>query len=103
MYAVVTTGGKQYKVAQGDSIRVEKIDSPVGELVELDQVSLIAADGGIVADPAALSSAKVTAEVTGHGQAKKIRVYKYKRRKGYERTQGHRQQYTDLTIREIQA
>ena len=104
MYAVVTTGGKQYRVAQGDLIRVEKLDSPVGEIVELDKVELIARGGAdIVVDPKALGDSKVVAEVKAHGLNKKIRVYKYKKRKGYERTQGHRQLFTELEIREIQA
>ncbi|MBW7865145.1 MAG: 50S ribosomal protein L21 [Candidatus Hydrogenedens sp.] len=102
MYAVVTTGGKQYKVAAGDRIRVEKLDSPVGELVELGPVSMIAKESAVVVEPEALAGAKVVAEIAGHGLAKKIRVYKYKKRKGYERTQGHRQRFTELTIREIQ-
>ena len=103
MYAVVKTGGKQYKVAPGDRLRVEKIDSPVGEIIQLDKVEMIAkGDAGIVVEPAALASARVIAQIKAHGLAKKIRVYKYKRRKGYERTQGHRQNYTELEIQEIQ-
>ena len=104
MYAVVTTGGKQYRVAQGDLIRVEKLENPVGEIVELDHVQLIAKGGAdIVVDPQALDASRVVAEVKAHGLNKKIRVYKYKKRKGYERTQGHRQLYTELEIREIKA
>jgi len=104
MYAVVTTGGKQYRVAQGDRIRVEKLENTVGDLVELSDVHLVAKGGAdVVVDPQALTASKVVAEVKAHGLNKKIRVYKYKRRKGYERTQGHRQSYTELEIREIQA
>ncbi len=103
MYAVVKTGGKQYKVAAGDTVRVEKLDVPVGGQVELDQVCLVAKDDGIVVDPQALAAAKVIAEVSGQGRRKKIRVFKYKRRKNYHRTYGHRQAYTELKIREIQA
>jgi large subunit ribosomal protein L21 len=103
MYAVIQTGGKQYKVSQGDTLRVEKLEAAVGETVELDHVSLIAKEDGIVVDPKALESAKVVAEVTGQRRAKKIRVFKYKRRKNYHRTYGHRQQYTELQIRDIQA
>jgi len=103
MYAVVITGGKQYRVALGDTLRVEKIDAEVGVTVQLDKVSLLAKDDGMVADPGALASAKVMAEVVSQGRAKKIRVFKYKRRKNYRRTQGHRQSYTELRIREIQA
>ena len=103
MYAVVTTGGKQYKVAQGDVLRVEKLDAGIGETVELDQVGLLVKEDGIVTDPQALSGAKVVAEVVDQDRAKKIRVFKYKRRKNYRRTRGHRQYYTELRIREIQA
>lgn len=103
MYAVVVTGGKQYRVAQGDRLRVEKLDTPVGEQVELDNVCLLVNDDGIVAEPGALSGAKVIAEVTGDGRRKKIRVFKKKRRKGYMRTYGHRQSFSEITIREIKA
>lgn len=103
MYAVVTTGGKQVKVAQGDVIRVEKIDAEVGDTVELDEVCFLSKDDGIVADPEALGSAKVICQVTRQGLHKKIRVFKMKRRKDYRRTRGHRQRYTELKIREIQA
>lgn len=103
MYAVVVTGGKQYKVAEGDRLRVEKIGTPVGEQVELDKVCLLVKEDGIVAEPDALSSARVVAEVTGEGKRKKIKVFKKKRRKNYMRTYGHRQQYSELTIRTIKA
>jgi large subunit ribosomal protein L21 len=103
MYAVVNTGGKQVKVAQGDIVRVEKIDALVGDTVELDKVSLLAKDDGLVVDPAALESAKVVCEVMAQDRARKIRVFKKKRRKGYTRTAGHRQSFTELRVREISA
>lgn len=103
MYAVVVTGGKQYKVAQGDRLRVERLETPVGEQVELDNVCLLVNEDGIVSEPDALSSACVIAEVTGDGKRKKIRVFKKKRRKNYMRTYGHRQQFSEITIREIRA
>ena len=103
MYAVIMTGGKQYRVAPGDKVRVEKLDVPMGETVELDQVRLIAGEDGVVVAPDALASAKVVAEVTGQGRLKKIRVFKKKRCKNYTRTYGHRQSYTELTVRDIQA
>lgn len=103
MYAVIVTGGKQYRVAQGDRLRVEKLDNAVGEMVEIDDVRLISKEDGVIVDPGALSSAKVIAEVTGAGRRKKIRVFKMKRRKNYSRTYGHRQDYTELVIRDIQA
>jgi len=102
MYAVVSTGGKQYKVAPGDRLRVEKIEAGVGDTVELDQVRLISDDSGMVLDADALSSAKVLARVVDQDRHKKIRVFKYKRRKNYRRTRGHRQDYTELQIQDIQ-
>jgi large subunit ribosomal protein L21 len=103
MYAVIVTGGKQYKVAQGDRLRVEKIEAEVGDTVELDQVRLLSGDDGIVVDPKKLTSAKVIAEVVDRGKRKKIRVFKMKRRKNYARHYGHRQQFTEIKIQSIQA
>jgi len=102
MYAVVTTGGKQVKVSQGDTLRVEKIDAAVGDTVELEQVNLLAKDDGLVVGPDALSGAKVVCTVTGQGRAKKIRIFKMKRRKNYRRTLGHRQPYTELRVQDIE-
>ena len=101
MYAVVATGGKQYKLAAGDRVRVEKIDALVGDTVELGDVRLISNDGAITADAKALESSKVVCEVAAQDRAKKIIVFKKKRRQGYKRTQGHRQSYTELRVREI--
>ena len=101
MYAVVATGGKQERVSVGDVIRVEKIEAPMGDLVELDSVRLLVKDGGIVADAGALAGAKVVCQVVGAGRGKKIRVFKKKRKKNYARTHGHRQSYTDLKVQEI--
>jgi large subunit ribosomal protein L21 len=103
MYAVVTTGGRQIKVSQGDIVRVEKIEAPVGDMVDLDNVSLVAKDDGLVVDPAALEKVKVVCEVVRQGLRKKVRVFKKKKRKGYARSQGHRQAYTELKVREIEA
>lgn len=103
MYAVITTGGKQYRVAEGDVLRVEKLDAAIGDSIDLGPVHLMVNDDGITADPDGLSSAKVTAEITGHGRRKKIRVFKYKRRKGYRRTQGHRQSYTEVRVSGVSA
>ncbi|HOV60202.1 MAG TPA: 50S ribosomal protein L21 [Candidatus Hydrogenedentes bacterium] len=102
MYAVVKTGGKQYKVAPGARIRVERIDQPRGEMVELAPVHLLVRDDGtVVSSPAELASARVVAQVRDHDRNKKIRVYTYRRRKDSERTLGHRQWYTELEIKEI--
>lgn len=103
MYVVVNTGGKQYKLAVGDTVRVERIEAKIGDTVELDQVKLVAKDDGIVTDPAALTGAKVICTVVTQDRAKKIRVVKFKKRTNYLRTQGHRQYYTALRVREIQA
>ena len=104
MYAVIKTGGKQYKVTENSCVRVEKLDFPVGERIELDSVQLVITDNAdVVTDAAALESARVVAEVEAHGRSKKICVYKKKRRKGYERTQGHRQAYTQIRVHEIKA
>lgn len=101
MYAVVTTGGKQFKVLEGDVFRVAKIEAPVGNVVELDKVSMLVKDDAVVLDNATLASAKVVCNVVGQGRAKKIRVFKKKRRKNYARTQGHRQDYTELKVQQI--
>ncbi len=103
MYAVVATGGKQIKVAKGDVVRVEKIEAPVGDTIELSNVCLLANEDSLVVDPKKLKKAKVICEVTEQDRAKKIRVFKKKRRKNYIRTQGHRQSYTQLKVRDIQA
>ncbi len=104
MYAVIKTGGKQYKVAENSRVRVEKLDFPVGDRIELEAVQLVIRDNAeIVTDASALDTARVVAEIEEHGKAKKIRVFKKKKRKGYERTQGHRQAYTLIRIHEIKA
>jgi len=101
MYAVVTTGGKQVKVAKGDRVKVEKIDAPVGDRIELGNIRLVAKEDGIVVDPKALANAKIVCEVTAQGKAKKILVFKRKRKKNYQRTHGHRQWYTHLKVTDI--
>ena len=97
MYAVVETGGKQYKVAIGDRLRVEKLNVEQGDSVELDRV-LMVVDGDNVSVGSPLVDTVVSATVLAHGKNKKIRVFKMKRRKNYRRTQGHRQLYTELEI-----
>jgi len=100
MYAVVKTGGKQYKVAQGDVLDVEKLDVDPGKKVDLDVLFL--ADGDrVVTDANALAKAKVSAKVVEHFKGKKIVVFKFKRRKGYKRTQGHRQNLTRLEVTKV--
>ncbi|MCG6918447.1 MAG: 50S ribosomal protein L21 [Deltaproteobacteria bacterium] len=103
MYAVVKSGGKQYKVSAGDVLRVEKLDAQVGDKITLDDVLLLSDGKNIQVEPADLAQAKVTARVTGHGRRRKIVVFKYKRRKRYRRKQGHRQWFTELAIENIEA
>ena len=101
MYAVVQTGGKQYRLGVGDNVRVEKLAGELGEVVELPQV-LVIGDGEKVSigDPV-IAGASVKAEIVSHVRDKKIRVFKMKRRKKYRRTQGHRQSFTQLRVTEI--
>jgi len=98
MFAVIKTGGKQYRVKQGDKLRVESLDADEGETVSLDQV-LMAGDGAdvVIGDPL-LSSASVSAKVLSHGRGKKIDIIKFRRRKHYRRQMGHRQNFTELEI-----
>lgn len=102
MYAIVRTGGKQYRVSEGDTLRVEKLDVAPGQTIELTDVGLISKDGNIQLGDS-VKDAKVVAKVTAAGKAKKIRVFKYKRRKNYHRTHGHRQHYTQIQITNIVA
>ena len=100
MYAIVSTGGKQYKVAQDDVITVEKIDAEVGSKVELPVLFLN--DGKkIVTDPAKLAKAKVTAEIVDQFKGEKQLVFKFKKRKNYKKLRGHRQQLTRVEIKSI--
>jgi large subunit ribosomal protein L21 len=97
MYAVIETGGKQYKVAIGDKLKVEKLAVAEGESVNLDRV-LMVADGDNVTVGSPVVESQVTATVVSHGKAGKIKVFKMKRRKNYRRTQGHRQLFTEIEI-----
>ncbi len=97
MYAIVKTGGKQYKVAIGDRLRVEKLAAEEGISVDLGNVLMIADGGDVTVGTPTLDTA-VTATILSHGRDRKIRVFKMKRRTGYRRTQGHRQSYTEVEI-----
>lgn len=103
MYAIVETGGKQYKVAPGDTIYVEKLEAAVGDSVELDKVYFVSADDGVKVGAPTLAGAKVIAKVVDHGRGKKIIVFKYKSKKNYHKKQGHRQPFTKLQIENIEA
>lgn len=102
MYAVIETGGKQYRVSQGDTIRVEKLPGEEGSAVEFTNVLAVKTDDGMLVGEK-LSSAKVTGKIVGEGRGPKITVFKFKRKKQYKRTQGHRQDYTAVEVSEILA
>ena len=102
MYAVIKTGGKQYRVAAGDVIKVEKLDGEVGSNVDLDQVLMVGGDEARIGTPT-IEGAKVTAEVLEQGKGDKVLIFKKKRRKNYRRTRGHRQHQTVLRIGAIEA
>lgn len=103
MYAVVATGGKQEKVFVGDVVRVEKLDLPVGDVVELTDVRMLVKDDGIVTAAKDLATAKVVCEVVGQDRGKKVVIYKRKRKNNYSRKRGHRQFHTALKINDIVA
>jgi len=98
MYAVIETGGKQYRVAVGDVVRVEKLPADVGASVNLERVLLLSDDSGVRVGEPVLAGAAVTATVKAHGRGPKIRIFKMRRRKHFRKTNGHRQDYTDLEI-----
>lgn len=100
MYAIIQTGGKQYKVEAGDEILVEKLDAEVNAEVEFD-VLLVADDAGVKIGTPVLDGVKAKAKVVEHGKGKKVIVFKYKPKKNYRRKQGHRQPYTKVTIGKI--
>ena len=102
MYAIIATGGKQYKVSEGDVIFVEKLDSETGSKVTFDQVLAVGGDKLVVGDPT-VASATVAGTVLDQARAKKVLVYKYKRKTGYHKKNGHRQAYTKVQIDKINA
>ena len=101
MYAIIATGGKQYKVSEGDVIKVEKLDAEAGNVVTFDQVIAVKDNDLKVGE--AVANATVTATVMDQGKGKKVIVYKYKRKSGYHKKNGHRQQYTEVKIEKINA
>jgi len=102
-YAIIKTGGKQYKVSQGDNIDVEKLDLEVGESATFESVLLYADGEDIKVGNPLLDGATVTAEVVDQFRAKKVTAFKFKRRKGFQKKKGHRQHLTRLTIKSISA
>jgi len=103
MYAIVETGGKQYKVSEGDVLFIEKLVAEDGAEVTFDKVLLVSKDNGVVVGSPVVAGATVTANVLKHGKAKKIIVFKYKSKKNYRRKAGHRQPYTQVQIAKINA
>ena len=101
MYAVVRTGGKQYKVAPEQKVRVEKLPGEVGDTIELDEVLLTSGDSVKIGTPK-VEGAKVVGTITDQGRGEKIVVFKLKRRKNYRRKQGHRQSYTEIRVDKIE-
>ena len=102
MEAVIATGGKQYRVATGQVIEVERLGKPKGSSVEFDKVLLVNKDGQVTVEPKALTGARVTGEVVTEGKGAKVLVVKFKRRKNYRRHRGHRQTMTSVRITGIE-
>jgi len=103
MYAVIKSGGKQYRVAEGDVLRIEKLNAETGATINFEDVLLVADGDKVQVGAPRLNGGSVSAEVLEQGRARKIEVVKFKRRKDYERHHGHRQQYTEVRITGIKA
>ena len=103
MYAVISTGGKQYKLAQGDVCRIEKLDAEEGASVELDKVLMISDGDNINIGTPFVDGGKVTATIKSHGRAKKVEIMKFRRRKHHQKRTGHRQYYTEIEVTGISA
>ena len=103
MYAIIKTGGKQYKVSEGDVITVEKLAAAEGEAVTFDEVLTVVNDADVKVGKPVVEGAKVTGKVEAQGKGKKIRIFKYNPKKGYRKRQGHRQPFTKVTIEKIEA
>ena len=101
MYAVIKTGGKQYKVIAGERIKVEKLETEVGAKVVIDKVLMISDEANITIGAPLIAGATVNATVLSHGRADKVMIFKFRRRKHYRKTQGHRQSFTEIQIGEI--
>jgi large subunit ribosomal protein L21 len=103
MYAVIKSGGKQYRVAEGQTLRVEKLAADAGSDIELNEVLLVGSGGDIKIGAPFVKGSKVMATVTGHGRGDKVHIVKFRRRKHYRKQMGHRQDYTELKITSITA
>lgn len=103
MYAIIETGGKQYRVAEGDTLKVEKLEAETGAAIDLDKVLMLADGEDVRLGKPYLDGTRVTAEVAGHGRGDKVRIIKFRRRKHHLKRQGHRQWFTELKITGINA
>jgi len=103
MYAVVKTGGKQYRVNSGDTLKVEKLNAEVGDTVAFDEVLMVNDGKSTKIGTPLVDGAKVQAKVVAHGRGDKVKIFKFNRRKHYRKTQGHRQSYTEIQIDSIAA
>ena len=103
MYAVMETGGKQYRVTAGDTLEIERLPGNSGEQCAFDRVLLVCRDGKVTVGSPVVPSAKVVADIVGHKRGDKVVAYKFKRRKGYRKKVGHRQELTVVKIKEINA
>jgi len=101
MYAVIKTGGKQYKVAAGDKLKVEKLAGEVGSKVVLDKILMLADGETVTIGSPLVAGAKVNATLVSHGRGDKVMIFKFRRRKHYRKTQGHRQSYTEILIDDV--
>ncbi|NLH47624.1 MAG: 50S ribosomal protein L21 [Myxococcales bacterium] len=101
MYALIETGGQQFKVQEGDLLKVEKLAGGVGDKVELDKVMMIRGESDTKIGAPYLAGAKVIGEIVAQGKARKVVIFKYRRRKGFQKKRGHRQPFTQLKIAQI--
>ncbi|MCY4213273.1 MAG: 50S ribosomal protein L21 [Gammaproteobacteria bacterium] len=103
MFAVIMSGGKQHRVTEGERLRLERLDAELGDEVVFDRVLMVGGEDGVQVGQPLVDGSRVTAEVVAQGRGRKIRVIKFKRRKGYMRRQGHRQAYTEVRVTGIKA
>ena len=103
MYAVIKTGGKQYRVVAGEKLKVEQIPADIGQEIILDQVLMVGVGADVKVGAPLVAGATVSAKVVSHGRAEKVKIFKLRRRKHYQKHQGHRQNYTEIEISVINA
>ena len=101
MYAILETGGKQYRVKEGDKLQIDKIPGDVGSKVTLNSVLMVKKDNDVLVGTPKVANAKIEGTIVRHGRGRKVLVYTFKRRKGYEKRRGHRQDFTEITVDKI--